>query len=268
MMEPGRCPTGRPSPLQSAVVVLECTADAAADCIRAVGASGWVVEQAPGAIVLLDDRALANAIAGVATSLDKQAKAVVIWRGSGPSNPPTGLTLVRRARPVGSLEWGSGKVLEESEAARVATLSGKPDVDVLLRALMRRREDPTALLGEALEVLGLDVDLASLDPALRPASAVHVEALPNRRARFSAARSLARNLRPGWLRRAAWAVPLTISAQFWIRLLYGVAAHPTNPHHLATYAALGAATGAVGVFELRRGRSSQSDPRNDGVPDR
>lgn len=246
----------------AAVVLLECSAEAASDCVRAVGASAWVLAREGGSAVLLDGRDHANATAGVATSLDKTARAVVVWRSLHAAS--AGISLVRRARQAGAIAWGLGAKVDEAQAGLVAGFFGQPDAEVPVRALMRREGDPVALLREALEVLGTDrVCIDWFDAPHRPAEAQWVEATPDRRSRFSAARSLARTLRPGWLRTASWAVPLTISVQFWIRLLFGFSEDASHPHHLVTFAALGIVTGALGVVELRRSR-----PRDSGASSR
>ena len=238
---------------------------AATALLQLAGQEGWLVPWPDGGAVVVGDVGVTVALATAVG--DRDTGQVVLWADPGEGvDPVTGFVVVSGGRVVTAHGWTSDGEPEGADAAVAAAALGRPDLEVGLRAFLRRRpEHPAAALPELVDLLALPVDaLPLLDAAALPPSAVHVPAVRGRHRLGAARTAFAAVPEPAWAtpaRRWQFLFPAGVAAFFAVRA--GLAAGTGAPEDVWGYGTLALVGAGAAVWRARRDRRRTS-PDADG----
>lgn len=228
------------------------------------GQEGWLVPRSDGGAVVTGDVLVVVALARALD--DRMPGRVVLWADPGDgTDPVAGFVVVSRGRVVTAHSWTTygeeGGVAEDDgeqgDAHLAAVALARPDVEVGLRALLRRRQpDPAAALPELVDLLGLPADALSLLRAGSPPPAVHVPAVTGRHRLGAARTAFAAVPEPTWAgpaRRWQFLFPAGVAVYLAVRAALAVGT-PDAPDDVWGYGTLALISCGAAVWRARRDR--------------
>ncbi|WP_299951628.1 hypothetical protein [uncultured Modestobacter sp.] len=256
-----------PPPSGRAVLLAAVARPAASAALRLAGQQGWLVPWNGDDVLVLGDLPAMVAVAAVVSETAAGPVGVVLWadpdddreldEGEVPE-PAAGLVVCHRGSPVAGHTWTATEHDEPGDAHLIAELTGRPDREVGLRALLRRTApDPVVLLPELTALLDLPPGpLALLSPDLSPPGTVHVPAVTGLRRAGAFRDVLADVPEPAWAgpaRRWQFLLPAIVAGYFAVRsAAAGVTAGPVED--VWGYGTLSVVATTAAVWRARRDR--------------
>jgi hypothetical protein len=168
---PAAAPSAPSLPSRRGVVLPSVDRAVAARLVQVLGSGGWLVPSPDGGTVVTGDVVAAAALARVLSDEVAGRSAVVLWADpdgadadtdtgtqtcTEPVGPVAGFVVAHRDRVVTAHSWTTDGAGEEADAHVLAVALGRPDLEVGVRALLRRPSpDPQAALTEFVDLLGL-----------------------------------------------------------------------------------------------------------------
>jgi hypothetical protein len=244
-------------PTRRGVLLPPVDPQAATSLLRLGGQEGWLVPWPDGGAVVVGDVGVTVALA---TALgDRDTGQIVLWADPGEgTDPVTGFVVVSGGRVVTAHSWTSDGEPEVADAAVASTTLGRPDLEVGLRAFLRRRpEHPAAALSELVDLLALPADALPLLLAdALPPSAVHVPAVSGRHRLGAARTAFAAVPEPTWAgpaRRWQFLFPAGVAVYLAVRAALAVGT-PDAPDDVWGYGTLALIGCGAAVWRARRDR--------------